>query len=141
MGGELLDDQGVHEGDDGHQQENDQDVRQDNWGTQEADGKKGEGSRSLVEVLSTTVNHYFPWFNGCLKSLTDIRNQDLIIYQRQTIIWVALMALVTKRQARMNISLQMRQEIVCENLKGISQQEGLEKVPHGDTVEYWFFRV
>ena len=141
MGGELLGDQGSNEGDDANKPENDQDVRQDSGGAQEADGEKGQGCRSLIEVLSTTVNHYFPWFNGCLKSLTDIRNQDLIIYQRQTIIWAALMALVTKRQARMNISYQMRQEIVCENLKGICQQEGLEKVPHGDTVEYLMMRL
>jgi hypothetical protein len=141
MGGELLDDQGIHEGDDRDKPADDQDVCQNSGGAQEADGEKGQGCGSLVEVLSTTVNHYFPWFNGCLKGITDIRNQDLIIYQRQTIIWAALMALATKRQARMNISYQMRQEIVCENLKGLCGQEDLKNVPHGDTVEYLMMRL
>jgi hypothetical protein len=94
-----------------------------------------------VEVLANTVNHYFPWFNEWLKDLTDIRNQDLIIYQKQTILWAALIALITKRQARMNISLQMRQEIICENLKSLCGQENLENVPHGDTVEYLLMRL
>jgi hypothetical protein len=51
----------------------------------------------------SSVSHYFPKFNQWLKQLTDIRNQDLIIYQRQTIIWVAWTALLTKRQSRMGI--------------------------------------
>ena len=141
MGGELLEDEGSYEGNDRDKPADDQDICQDIGSAQEAPGEKGEGVESLVEVLSTTVHHYFPWFNGSLEGLTDIRRQDLIIYQKQTIIWAALMALVTKRQARMNISLQMRQGQVWENLKGLSGQEDLKNVPHGDTVEYLMMRL
>jgi hypothetical protein len=140
MGGELLGDQGFNEGDDRHKPADDQDICQDSGGPQETNGQESQG-RSLVEVLAVTVNHYFPWFDEWLKRLTDIRNQDLIVYQRQTIIWAALIALITKRQARMNISYQMRERQVCENLKVLSGQEDLKNVPHGDTVEYLLARL
>lgn len=138
MGGELLEDQGVHEADDRAKPEDDQDLREDARSAQEEDGPKGQ---NLVEVLSTTVSHYFPKFNEWLKQVTDIRNQDLIIYERQTILWAALTALITKRQSRMNISHQMRDEQVCRNLKELCGQENLENVPHGDTVEYLMMRL
>ena len=136
MGGELLGYEGIDETDDGIKPADDQDVCQDAGSAQEENEKEGIGDKNLVEVLSTTVRHYFPEFNQWLGGLTDIRNQDLIIYQKQTILWAGLIALITRRQARMNISHQMRQAGVCENLKGLSSQENLKDVPHGDTVEY-----
>lgn len=138
MGGELLEDQGDDEGNDGYKPADDQDICEDDRGAQEEDGQAEE---SLVKVLSTTVGHYFPWFNQWLEGLTDIRNQDLITYQRQTVVWAGLLALLTKRQARMNISHQMRQEGFCENLKELSGQEDIKNVPHGDTVEYLLTRL
>lgn len=141
MDSELLDNQGIYEGDDRDKPQDDQDICQDAGGAQKEDGPQGQGRENLVGVLSTTVNHYFPWFNEWLKGLKDIRNQDLITYQKTTIIWAVLMALVTKRGSRMNISHQMRQRIVCENLKNLSGQEDLKQVPHGDTVEYLMMRL
>ena len=138
MDRELSHHEGVHEGNDPNQSANDQDVCQDGGSAQEEDGQEG---KSLVEVLSTTVRHYFPWFNQWLCQLTDIRNQDLITYQRQTVLWAALMALLTKRQARMNISHQMREDHFCVNLKELCGQDNLESVPHGDTVEYLLTRL
>ena len=138
MGGELLEDQGVHEADDRIKPQDDQDICQDDRQTQKEDGQEG---KNLVEVLSTTVNHYFPKFNQWLNQLTDIRNQDLITYQRRTIVWAALLALLTKRQSRMNISHQMRDDRICQNLKSLCGQENLEDVPHGDTVEYLLMRL
>jgi len=82
MGGELLEDEGIHEGDDRDKPQDDQDICQDTGSAQEEDGQEGESGKNLVEVLNTTVSHYFPWFNGWLKELTDIRNQDLITYER-----------------------------------------------------------
>lgn len=138
MGGELLEGEGINEEDDRDKPADDQDICQNGGSAQEEDGKE---DKNLVEVLSMTVNHYFPRFNEWLGQLTDIRNQELIIYQRQTIVWAALMALLTKRQARMNISHQMRQENICDNLKNLCGQENLENVPHGDTVEYLLTRL
>ena len=62
MGGELLEGEGIHEGDDRNKPQDDQDICQDTGGAQEEDGPEGQG-RSLVEVLATTVGHYFPFFN------------------------------------------------------------------------------
>ena len=141
MGGELLEDEGIHEGDDRDKPQDDQDICQDTGSAQEEDGQEGESGKNLVEVLNTTVSHYFPWFNGWLKELTDIRNQDLITYERQTIIWVALLALLTKREARMQIGRQMREGNFFGNLKELCGQDDLEGMPHGDTVEYLLTRL
>ncbi len=140
MGGKLLDNQGIYEGDDRDKPQDDQDICQDSGGAQEEDGPESQGERSLVEVLNTTVNHYFPLFNGWLKGITDIRNQDLIVYERQTIIWAALLALMTKREARMQIGCQMREGNIAKNLKELCGQDNLEAMPHGDTVEYSLMR-
>ena len=123
MGGELLESEGIYEGDDEIKPADDQDVCEDARGAQEKDG---EEDKNLVEVLSTTVRHYFPKFNQWLAKLTDVRNQDLITYARETIIWAALIALITKRQSRMNISHQMREGYFCHNLKNLCEQERLE---------------
>lgn len=141
MGGELLDGEGIPQADDRIKPQNDQDLCQDGGQAQEEDEKTSPGVKNLVAVLSTTVSHYFPKFNQWLSQLTDIRNQDLITYQRQTILWAVLLMLLTKRQSRMNISHQMRESHICRNLKELCGQENLEDVPHGDTVEYLLTRL
>jgi hypothetical protein len=141
MGGELLGGEGIHEGNDSHKPANDQDICQDGGGAQEEDGEEGIRGENLAGVLSRTVSHYFPQFNQWLRQLTDIRNQDLITYQRQTIIWAALLALLTKREARMQIGRQMREGNFCLNLKELCGQDNLEAMPHGDTVEYGLTRL
>jgi hypothetical protein len=87
------------------------------------------------------VDHYFPRFNEWLKGLTDIRDQDLIIYERQTLVWSGLLALLSKRGARMAISHEMRAGTFCDNLRELSGQAKLEGAPHGDTVEYLAMRL
>jgi hypothetical protein len=141
MGGKLLEGQGVHETNDRLKPQDDQDLCRHLGQTQAEDGQEGLGGKNLIEVLSTTVGHYFPEFNQWLNQLTDIRNQDLIIYERRTIVWAALMALITKRQSRMNISHQMRDGHICRNLREFCGQENLKNVPHGDTVEYLMMRL
>jgi len=141
MGGELLEGEGIYEGSDRDKPANDQNIRQDVGSAEEKNGEEGPRRKNLVEVLNTTVRHYFPRFNEWLEELTDIRNQDLITYQRQTIVWAGLLALLTKREARMQIGRQMREGNFCANLRELSGQEDLETMPHGDTVEYGLTRL
>ena len=142
MGGKLLEDEGTNEADDRYKPSDDQNVCQDSGGAQEEDGQKTiVGGKDLVEVLSTTVRHYFPQFNQWLGQLTDIRNQDLIRYQREAVVWTGLLALLTKRQARMQIGRQMRCGNFYKNLKSLCGQDNLECMPHGDTVEYLLMRL
>jgi hypothetical protein len=141
MGRKLLDDEGVHEGDDCSEPEDDQDLREDAGEGQKATAKEIQEQESLVSVLSTTVDHYFPRMNEWLKELTDIRNQDLIVYERETIFWTGLISLTTKREARMQISHEMRASTFCKNLKELCGQKNLKNVPHGDTVEYLCMRM
>jgi len=147
MGGELLEGEGTHEGDDGDQSADDQDVCRYGGESEAAAGEAGEGAGSggkitnLVEVLSTTVGHYFPKFNDWLKGLTDIRDQEAIIYERQTLVWAGLLAFIGKRGARMSITHDMRTENFGRNLKELCGQDDLETMPHGDTVEYLATRL
>ncbi len=73
--------------------------------------------------------------------MRDVRDQELIEYQRETIIWTELIAKMTKRSSRMQIGKEMRTENFCENIKLLSGQKDLEDVPHGDTVEYFNVRA
>ena len=141
MDRKLLGDKGVNEGDDGHKPADDQDVCQDDRSAQEKDEKEGLKDNSLVEVLSTTMSHYFPRFNEWLGQITDIRNQDLITYERQAVVWSALLVLLTKRGSRMQIGRQMRCGNFHMNLKDLCGQNNLECMPHGDTVEYLCARL
>lgn len=142
MGQKLLGDERADEGNDIDQPADDQDLCQDSGQSQaQAGAIDEEGGINLTEVLSTTVDHFFPRFNEWLKGLTDIRDQDVIVYQRETLIWSGLLSLVSKRGARMAISHDMRVGNFCENLKRLSGQADLERVPHGDTVEYQFMRL
>jgi hypothetical protein len=139
MGGELLGNEGVNERDDGSQSSNDQDIRQD-AGASEKEATPTE-QENLVSVLSTTMDHYWPKFNEWLGGLTDMRNQDLITYERETIVWAALTTMLNKLGARTKISHDMRTPTFCENLKALCGQEDLASVPHGDTVEYLSLRM
>jgi len=154
MDRELLGAEGVHERDDKHKPWNDQDVCQNiRAGKKETreGNQKGAGeiknknqeaeTENLVGVLSKTVNHFFPKFNQWLRQIRDIRDQEEIEYQRETIVWTALVALITKRGARVKIGNEMRTETFCENIKLLSGQKDLESVPHGDTVEYFNVRA
>jgi hypothetical protein len=84
------------------------------------------------------MGHFFPDFNDRLASLRDPRNQDMIIYRRETLLWSGLIMMLTKQGARSKIGNEMRGENFLENLKQLSGQDDLETAPHGDTLEYLF---
>ena len=121
MGGELLEGEGIHEGDDRDKPQDDQDICQDAGSAQEEDGEERSiEEKNLVEVLSTTMGHFFPDFNDRLASLWDPRNQDMIIYRRETLLWSGLTMMLTKQGARSKIGNEMRGENFLENLKQLS---------------------
>ena len=137
MGGELLEGEGIDEGNDRDKPPDDQDIRQDDRRAQKKNGKEGSvDEKNLSEVLSTTVGHFFPDFNQWMRSLSDPRDQDVITYKRETLLWDGLIMMLTKQGARSKIGNQMRGEIFLENLKQLSGQHDLETAPHGDTAEY-----
>ncbi|MFH1753132.1 MAG: hypothetical protein ABH875_03020 [Candidatus Omnitrophota bacterium] len=136
MGGELLDSKRAHEGYDGFKPQDDTPLCQD---TKEE--PPAEGVNNLAGVLSATIEHYFPSFNEWLFGLTDTRLQQRIGYSRQTIMWAALLGLVTKRGSRKRITDHMRTERFCENLKSFCGQHDITRTPHADTIEYLFTRT
>lgn len=146
MDRKLLDTQRVYDGYDTIEPENDKDICQDSRETQEkteAERKeKITDFKNLVEILWTTVDHFIPELNNWFKGLTDKRDQDSIIYNRETILWTMLLTLITKQKSRKQITDEMRKEDkFCNNLKELSGQKDLEMVPHGDSVEYLSMRM
>jgi hypothetical protein len=132
-----LEGQGVYDSNDADKSADDQDVCQDSGDAQKEDGKEASvEEKNLVEVLSTTVGHFFPKFNQWLEKLTDVRNQELITYSRGVLMWAALIVILTKQGARWNIGNHMRGEEFVKNLRQLSGQKDLKTAPHGDTVEY-----
>ncbi len=147
MGRKLLDGQRVYDEDDRIKSKDDQDVCQDLGESKKEkvvkeEINKGINSSNLVEVLSRTVDQYFPNLNQWFKDLTDIRDQESIDYNRETLMWTMLLTLITKQGARRQITEKMRpEENFFLNLKELCGQEDLEQVPHGDTVEYLSMRM
>jgi hypothetical protein len=143
---ELLDDKRVHERDDSLKPKDDPVVQSEEEIFEEQEkpkrGKKQkEEIRHLLEVLTKTIEQYFPEFEQWLDKLTDLREQELIKYQGRTIVWMQLLSLLTRRGSRNKLNKQMRTEIGSINLRQLSRQKDLESVPHGDTLEYFNIRA
>ncbi len=99
-----------------------------------------DNRENCVKILMTTIEHYFPELREWLKQITDPRNQELIEYKRETLIYIGIILLMGKRGARKKITDEMRTEEFCENLKTMSGQKDLKEVAHGDTVNYAYMR-
>jgi len=95
---------------------------------------------NLVRTIHTTVAHFFPWWNKWLEEIPDRRDPELIVYELRTLIWAGIFMFMTGRQARKQIGQEIRTEHMAANLRALGGQEDLEKVPHGDTVEYSMVR-
>jgi len=102
--------------------------------------KEQKEEEKLVKILAETMSHYFPEFNEWLKEISDPRDQEAIVFDRETQIWTGIILFLTKRGARKKISDEMRTKEFCENLKALSGQSDLERVAHGDTVNYAYMR-
>jgi hypothetical protein len=147
MDTKLLAGENVSGRDDGVEPEDDQALCQDG-GPSQAAGAEGRGAAevidpsSVVMVLSKTVDHYFPKFTEWLKGIADPRNQKVIVYGRETLLWMMLLLMLTRLGARRQIQGTLRpEEKAVRNLRQLCGQEGLKGVPHGDTVEYLSLRV
>jgi len=146
MGKELLENQEVHDGNDGYKSKDDQDVCINSGSSKEktaAETKKDQ-QKNLIEVLHTTVNHFFPEFNDNLREITDPRDQKRIIYKKETMLWSALLMFINKLGSRHQITQKMRKlgEVnLLKNLKQLIGQEDIKEIPHGDSIEYLFQRL
>lgn len=148
MGRELLDNKRVHEGIEQFKPSHDKSLFPESWQERSREEnqdkeyvRQQEEITNLLKVLSATLNHYFPKFNDWLNNLTDIRNPKTIIYDKKSLIWTALILMLTKQGSRKRITDSMRNGISSINLKNFSGQINLKNVPHGDTVEYFNLRV
>jgi len=113
MGAELLGGENAHAGNDGALAQDDSVVCED---------KESEeiGTENYVEVLSRTMDHFFPEWNEWLRGISDPRDPELIEYELPSVIWAGLMMFLTQREARRQIGLEMRTQGFVENLKKLS---------------------
>jgi len=56
--------------------------------------------KPLVDVLATTIIHFFPEFLGWLNQLPDPRDQDMITYPRRVLIMGAILIFVLRLESR-----------------------------------------
>ena len=139
MGGELLENQAVHDGDDGYKSKNDKDVCVNSGSSKETTEAKTEKDQQ-----KNLIEHFFPDFNDYLKELTDPRNQDKIIYKKETMMWSGLLMFINKLGSRHQITQRMRRsdkDNLLNNLKELTGQKDIEKIPHGDSIDYLFQRL
>jgi hypothetical protein len=134
MGGKLLGPQGKNPGNERTESQNDPAICQE----QKKDSPLE--AQNLVEVLQRTVKHFFPWWNQWLDEIPDPRNRLLIDYELKTLIWAGILMFMSGRRARKQIGQEMRTSEMAANLTALSGQKGLEKAPHGDTLEYSMVR-
>lgn len=92
---------------------------------------------NLAKSLAEVVDHFFPEFNEWMSLIKDHRHPLLITYLQKTLIWTGLMMYLTRRGARRQIGIELREGNCFEGLKELSGQRNLEQVPHGDTLEYY----
>ncbi len=92
---------------------------------------------NLAKTLSQVVDHFFPEFNDWLMVIKDHRHPLLITYKQKALIWAGLMMYLTRRGARRQIGIELREGNCVEGLKELSGQRNLEQAPHGDTLEYY----
>jgi hypothetical protein len=141
MDRELLDNKRIYEGNERIIKKDDRNLCQ----KQEEECETNEteeqvivaGAEHLAAVLKTTVEHFFPHFNVWLSEVADNRNQDMIIYKRETILWVGLLLFILKCGARQQIRNEMRTEEFCNNVKHLSGQYDIEQVLHDDCLVYF----
>lgn len=95
----------------------------------------------LLEIFFSTVGHFFPKFIKWLKSIPDPRFPEMIIYQSELLIILGIFLFLFKLEARRNIHFRLAKQEFRDNLlkwlriEGVEQKE-LERIAHGDTVEY-----
>jgi hypothetical protein len=66
----------------------------------------------------------------------DPRDKEQITYEIETLLWTGIVMYLTKQGARRQIGARMRSGEWSRNMKALSAQENLDRVAHGDSIEY-----
>lgn len=88
-------------------------------------------------ILFKVLFHFIPNLNNWLKNVKDPRNENSIKYDVHILLWVLLIAFITKVGSRREINFKMKREEIEKNLSVLCKKE-IEKIPDEDTLAYLY---
>lgn len=91
-------------------------------------------------MLAKTVAHFFPSFLAWLGDVRDGRDQDLITYSRQFMIWMGLTAFLLKLGSRRQVRFELDSPQALANLNRLARAQQ-EAMAHPDTLNYFLGKV
>jgi hypothetical protein len=90
--------------------------------------------------VARTVAHFFPELPAWLKEVRDTRDQELITYPRQFMLWMGLMAFLLKLGSRRQVRFQLDSPAALANLNRLARAKQ-EDVAHSDTLDHFLGHV
>jgi hypothetical protein len=93
----------------------------------------------MLKAFMVTVKHFFGSWEKIFKGVSDARNQSLITYSIEELLFTGVLMFVLRLGARREINHKLRGNKISE--KKSKALFGTEKIPHGDTLNYGFKRV
>ena len=84
--------------------------------------------------------HFFPDFSAWLAALTDTRDQELITYSRQFLVWMILLGYLLKLGSRRRIRFELESAEALANLNRLAGADQ-ETIAHGDTLDHFLSHV
>jgi len=108
-----------------------------NENTQES--KLGKEQLELLEAEAGTMKHFFGSWGKIFEKVSDPRDESLITYPLFSLLFTGTLMYFLRLGARRQINFDLREnENVEEKYVALC---GVEKVPHGDTVNYAFQKL
>lgn len=90
----------------------------------------------MKQILYKTVHHFFPKYHQWFKEVKDHRNENMIIYETPTMIWVGILLFLLKLGSRRQINYEFGSHEMIKNIQALAKQE-IERIPHDTTLEYF----
>lgn len=96
--------------------------------------------RGIVDFIMIQ-NHFFKDFRKWIDEMKDPRNQSYTTYTQPDFIYLGILKNVCSVKSMRQMSEVFNEEICVHTLKLLSGNEGLEEVPHYDTLNYYLERL
>jgi len=90
--------------------------------------------------LAKTVRHFLPHFPSALDRLPEPRNQDMLYFPRQTLIWSGILIFLLGLRSRRQFRFDADTSGFVANLNRLARCQ-VEMAPHDDTIVYYLERV
>lgn len=90
----------------------------------------------LVDCLAMTIVHFFPEFMEWLNQLPDSRDQEMITYHKRVLVMGAILMFVLRLGSRRQWTSDSKKAVFTQNVNRLVDTE-CERMPHGDTIEYY----